>query len=439
MTLIQPVAWSPDGDQIAVIIRRNNLLSLGLAAVKDGSLKTVAEDLGSITRAFFSPDGKYLAVDVPRKGSAEREIYLMAVDGTGRVPIASAEDNRVMGWRNDGVLLFTRRHAYASLWALRVVNGRPQGDPVRLSDRVGEIPAGVTSDGRLFYADTKGGQKVYIAPANFATERIDAAESLIDVNGSRPEWSPDGRYLSYRAANVLIIWNVATGERRKFGGVGGGNVRWSPDSRHVVFIRQRDRFELVILDSLENTEEIVATYSVTPAVIAFPCWSADGKDIYFQRRNQDKGGDVEFVAFNLASRKERVLIRRPDLSSLHLSPDGKYIATSRAGAGILLVPTDGRDPKPIAAANSGESMYFTGWAPDSKTAYFWSRIGEQPRVIWRVDVDGSNPRSVNFGINMDRISGPIFLPNREGSKVAYFTDEGPVVLELRVVDTNSIR
>ena len=51
----------------------------------------------------FSPDGKYLAYDLPEADNTEkRDVFVIAVDGSREIPVAaSPSEDTFAGWSND--------------------------------------------------------------------------------------------------------------------------------------------------------------------------------------------------------------------------------------------------------------------------------------------------------------------------------------------------
>src|SRR6266568_4537335 len=92
-------------------------------------------DLRGPSKIFFSPDGKYIAYDLPTNDSADRrDVFVMAIDGSREtVAVAHPSNNIIMGWSPDGhFLLFSSdRTGSAALWALPLAVGKPQGAPER--------------------------------------------------------------------------------------------------------------------------------------------------------------------------------------------------------------------------------------------------------------------------------------------------------------------
>ena len=110
---IFPDDWSPDGRWLAVQVRRDDKSSqIGLVAVQDGKLRILESiDWRGATRLVFSPDSRYLAYDLPvQDKTGERDVFILSVDGAQKIPVASYPGNDVaMGWSPGGDYLFLQR------------------------------------------------------------------------------------------------------------------------------------------------------------------------------------------------------------------------------------------------------------------------------------------------------------------------------------------
>ena len=103
---LMPHDWSPDGKWIAVQLQlKNNTTHIILVSTVDGSLKSLkrVDQRGPSTMAF-SPDGKYLAYDLPVSDDAvQRDIFVLSLDGNQELPAMVHQANDLfLGWAPDG-------------------------------------------------------------------------------------------------------------------------------------------------------------------------------------------------------------------------------------------------------------------------------------------------------------------------------------------------
>jgi dipeptidyl aminopeptidase/acylaminoacyl peptidase len=67
---------------------------------------------------------------------------------------------------------------------------------------------------------------------------LTGADSGRMLDGTRPRWSPDGKFLAYDAANDIKVVGIATPSTRSLTGLptGASGVTWSPDGKWIAFV-----------------------------------------------------------------------------------------------------------------------------------------------------------------------------------------------------------
>jgi Tol biopolymer transport system component/DNA-binding winged helix-turn-helix (wHTH) protein len=146
---------------------------------------------------------------------------------------------------------------------------------------------------------------VYLVSSEGGTPQriLPSEQSQMDAN-----WSPDGNSLvfgtlrEYRAvSNASPIYTIDLRSKRVStlpGSSGLFSPRWSPDGRYVAAITSNRPFKLMLFDS--------ATQKWTEAFgfeMGFPCWSRDGKYIYFFQDSYKQDVRERIVRFRLSDRK----------------------------------------------------------------------------------------------------------------------------------------
>src|SRR5262249_12337470 len=117
-------------------------------------------------KALFSPDGRYLAYDVAQPDSANRDVWLMSLDGS-QVPLAQhPADDHMVAWLTHGVLFASDRTGSMDIWMQPVANGKPQGPPERLRAGIGNLQnvLGLTRSGSLYFCVRTAANDVFVAP-----------------------------------------------------------------------------------------------------------------------------------------------------------------------------------------------------------------------------------------------------------------------------------
>src|SRR5579864_2433908 len=98
---IDAVAWSPDGKWIAIAQRRKDGTGqIARISVDDNSFRVLKSiDWKVPFKIFFSPDSKYIAYDLPPADSQQRDVYVLAIDGSRETPAAAhPAEEAALGW-----------------------------------------------------------------------------------------------------------------------------------------------------------------------------------------------------------------------------------------------------------------------------------------------------------------------------------------------------
>lgn len=417
---IAPFDWSPDGKQIAVqLIRQDDRTTqIGWVAVQDGSLHILKSvDWRRSGKLVFSPDGKYLAFDLPVDDMTQRDVFLIAVDGSREIPVAaSPARDVVVGWSSDGArLLFASdRSGAAGLWSVAVNDGRPSKAPELIKPGVGQIgerPLGVTANGSLYFAVPVGGSDVYVESLDFSTGKalVQASrtgQKLVGFN-RQPDWSPDGRFLAYvssRAQTGREITTLAIQSAES-----GALIRelhpqltyaefphWTPDGRSLVAYG----WDLKGGSGTYGIDaQTGATTKIAEGDLHGPQMSADGKKIYSTRL----GENMAIVEVDVASGQERELIRRKDLSTPALSPDGRFLAArsndpSTKLSVILLIDVDSGEARDLSRLSQPQSFQgnAVSWTPDGSSVIAKKTQSGRPFEVLLIPVSGGEPRKLEI-------------------------------------------
>jgi Tol biopolymer transport system component len=417
---IAPEDWSPDGNQIAVQIRRTDRTAqIGFVSVADGSLRVLKSvDWRISSGMFFSPDGRHLVFDSPVSDNRDqRDVFIIAADGSREIPaVVDPANDTVMGWSSDGkfILFASDRSGSKDLWALPLTDGKPTGSPLRLKTEIGSVttPKGFSRSGALYYnvfspqfrTDVRTGMFDFRAESFVETP----AGSFPEFGGSTrlPSWSPGGKFLAYIAQpqgtarhQTLVVRATDTGQHRILRVTVEfiTNIRWSPDGQYLA-VAGRDfkgREGLHRVDAQTGDIALIAEGSLRE-----PLWSPDGKRIYYVRPEKDKSKTL--VARELASGVETALFSRTRFGLSNLSPDGQFVGITAsdnirsAPDTLFLVPTAGgeareliRRPGGLGAVNfSPDGRYIATRAtdPTAKSIIFLliPTFGGGPRELQRV-------------------------------------------------------
>ena len=431
---IFPYHWSPDGKSIAVQLeRKDRTTQIGLVSAANGLLRVLKSvDWRGTTKMFFSPDGRYLAYDlVSGQDSEQHDVFVLAVDGSREIPAVVHEANDVVaGWTPDGkhLLFGSDRTGALSVWALPFAGGKPAGRPKLIKSDVGGFQVlGVTQSGALYFGVGTGGKELAMATVDFnsgtiLTPSVRPIERFIGAN-SYPDWSPDGKYLSYTSQRdpfgqrlTLVIRSLETGQNREL------NApltyvrwpRWSPDGRS--FVAQGQDFK-----GREGIYRIDAQSGVADMIVpgterALPEWSADGKKIFYRSVDPAQQDHV-IIEHDVASGTEREIMRGKALLALCPSPDGAYLAVVSVlnrnqptrETVLLAVPLVGGEPRELVrvkfliTSGNGATNHNVTWTRDSRSVLFHEMPASGVKSgLWMVTLSGGQPRKIDLGLEATR-------------------------------------
>jgi Tol biopolymer transport system component len=406
--------WSPDGKWIAVQLERNDrTMQLGVVGARDGSLRVLKSvEWGDSTKMCFSADGRYVAFDVPSsEGSRERDVFVLAVDGSREIPaVVHPANDTVVGWTPDGkhLLFSSDRTGSMGIYALPFEGGTRQGIARQIKSDIGQaVTLGLTRSGVLYFALTPGSRDFLTASIDFEsgtilTQPVPAVQRFLGTNYG-PDWSPDGRYLSYvsyrrKEANVLEIHSAETGQDRElrprlryF-----NLVRWSPDGRS--FVAQgtdlKGRQGIYRIDG--QTGQVEPIVVSAPGVESqIPQWAPDGRKIFYRRGDGARKND-SLVERELASGSEREMLRGTDLRWFSVAPDGKQLACATVDpatkeAALFVLAVAGGERRDLLRPSNG--FGFPQWTPDGRLILL-RKEGE----LWAVAPEGGQPRKIDLGV-----------------------------------------
>jgi Tol biopolymer transport system component len=215
----------------------------------------------------LSPDGTQLAFVRWRE---PRGLYLINVDGS---------EQRLFGVQEARSPVWSRTSPYI---AYSFQNGhKPRQEECGLTD------------------EDKSGRREEVCcvePEDWywtvAMVNVYDAEDYRDVPSAlhsySPTWSPDGKYISYRAEKGLVTVDLADPTGRLNGLTADPDdyaPAWSPDGTHIALTHNRDGlWEIHLLSSDGAVRERLTQTTMlgqTPSSSAAPAWSPDGQYIAF--------------------------------------------------------------------------------------------------------------------------------------------------------------
>ncbi len=443
------VEWSPDGKSLLIILNRRDdthqMAILPIAGGRPRVLKTF--DWRSPGKVCFSPDGRYVAYDVPQQeGAPERDIFALAVDGSREVPLVQHPANDfVLGWMPDGrrFLFGSDRSGTIGAWSVPVADGRPVAVPELLRPDLGSgWPIRVTPSGSYYYGVPVTTNDIYTATldATLSTIVEPPAQTVQRFAGTNkwPEWSPDGRQLAHvsqfrfgtggSAPLTLAIESLDSGTRRELTPRLSffSRLRWAPDGGSLLANARDDqnRGGLFRIDVQSGAATMVVPSGGIPRQSA---WFSDGKAILYW--DAAAGPDAPIIKRDLESGAEQPVHRGGDFA---LSPDNRWLvvteeATQKTSAVLRLVPLGEGVARDLMEAGSGSFNLGCSWAPDSRRGLCIKSQEGSPTELWRFSIDGSPPHRLLVMDGMTEVR-----VNPDGRRIAFSVGKG--VTELWVTE-----
>jgi Tol biopolymer transport system component len=394
-----PFSWSPDGSHVAIkLTRKDRTAQIALLSTKEGSVKVLKTvDWRQAKKVLFSPDGRFVAYDLPSGDSVEatRDVYVLGIDGSGEVPaVVHPSNDFVVGWSptGDHLLFASDRMGALGLWTVPMSNGKPHGDarPIKA-----DLPAwgmGLTRTGTLVYGVQTGAIKVFTATVDFSTGKLVAPPKEVGetyVTSHRgPAWSADGKWLAFISQGRPTTLGVFSLENSRL-------ATAIPELSEFAQLRPLSGQSLICnCTDLKGRHGVfrldLPTAAATPLLIDepdqysfFPAPSPDGKLLVFSRAVGK--GPASIMVRQLSDGKERELVA--EALQPAVSPDGRLVAYIKANT-LSVIPIDGGTPRALAPANGGLSL--TEWTPDGKMIVT-SQVSGQRTVAVAVPLNGAPP------------------------------------------------
>lgn len=246
-----------------------------------------------------------------------------------------------------------------------------------------------------------------------------------------PAFSPDGTRIafswdgsSHRGLHIYVK-QFDSGELRSLthGSAGDTNASWSPDGKHIAFVRRLGpaQWAIFVIPAEGGAERQLALLTSETKV----SWSRDGQWIAYGVLRDDGAGDTGIRALSLADGRTVHLTdpgpdQRGDTSPV-FSPDGRWLAFARSFrfhvSELHIIPLkDAIHPTgpPRRLTYDMCDAEDPAWSPDSRSIVFTSdRQGD--RKLWRIPAFESSPAPLL--VSGETAEAPSFDPRR--SRLVY--------------------
>ena len=448
--------WSKDGGILATLYWQTE----ENASVEYGEMALVSPETGEIEilkgvnwfgpwNARFSPDGRFIAYQEMPAGRDDRDIFILATDGSlDEILVGGPTDDEMMDWTPDGrgILMYSDRALTKGVWQLPLRDGRPAGaaELVR-ADVWRAVPIGFAGE-TFYYGVHLESAQVHTASIDVAAGRLLSVPTPVEEpSGSQTEsgeWSPDGRYLSYlrRAPGgsrpqALVIRSIAGGDTREFE-LRLRQVRsafWATDSRSLLLLGREDTHANLGLFRLElesgRLSTVIEPTEAFPSVPVSP--SVDRRTFYYATWSPE-GRTTQIMALD-AETLETTVIGETPLRTFRLapSPDGRILAFGLADLEtgtnkLAMLPTTGGHIREIEITRTDGFHHFDAhveWTPDGRHLLVggWNETHDA-FGLFRVSASGGEPVLITERPT-DQNTG-FFRLSPDGRRVAFRAGSG---------------
>lgn len=381
--------WSPDGRWvIGKSYGPDNSTAIELYSTAGEPTRTFKsfDNWREPSRATFSPDGRFVAYDLPSASDPKvRAIYVVSQEGSREhLVVDDGSQNRLFGWDPDGNLLYvTERTGAPSLWRLPMADGVPSGPPELLREDLWNAdPIGLAGNSLYYNVQTEQ-PTLHLAGLDLFTGRLTTTPRPVrDAARGRQRgyaWSRDGRYLAVLYQDVqgrgrLVVLSEDGVEISHLAlDLDGTQPRWTSDGEAVVIKgfdgKRRHGFHRVTLKTgaVELMVRLVQGENFSASHFDL---SPDGATLYYAHSGQDRAG-LMLVAHDLISGSERTIAPSSFPGRLALSPDGNQLAlvTGSIDQGVVaVVPTAGGPYRELFRVATPATARVNGlqWTPDGE-------------------------------------------------------------------------
>ncbi|HEU4507746.1 MAG TPA: protein kinase [Pyrinomonadaceae bacterium] len=370
---------------------------------------------GNVIDASISPDGKYMVYVLSERGT--QSLYIRQVSTANDKMIVPPAPVGYFGvtFSPDGTELYYALKANldnGTLYRIPVLGGIP----VKVLQHI-DGPVSFSPDGKQFVLvranhPKQGDSSLVIANIDGTGERTLVAKQspqrLAPLFFTGPSWSPDGKLVAATVdllggRSKVVGFSVADGSEKDLSPDAWGfaaRVQWLPDMKGLLLVGGENpgASQLWFISYPEGQTRRVTndlnTYraiSLTQDGRKFSTVQAHGLQNVWVVSEGKSANAVRLPTGN-------VTFYSSSGNNVAWTPDGKIVFVSNEGgkADIWLANPDGTNRKQLT---SNGAMNFSPVVTKDGRFVVFNSARENQRNIWRMDIDGSNPVPLTYGLS----------------------------------------
>ena len=303
-----------------------------------------------------------------------------------------------------------------------------------------------SADGRTLYyvSDRSGAQNVWVQPIGGAARQL---TKFTDGRVLWPDISADGRTIAFERGLGLWLLDIGSGRAREVpvslrGAPAGPGVEHlaltrrfremalSPDGKKVAFVAHGEIFAASAKDGGD-----AARVTVTPGDEAQAAWSPDSRRLAYV---SDRDGTTHIYLYDFASRHEsRLTSDSASDVTPRWSPDGGRIAFLRGGRELRVVDVATGEERRVATGQMQRAPFLSSrpfaWSPDGRWIAYLTSGGDGGQFTNAYVAPGSGGESRPVSFLPNTFAGSISW-SRDGSYLLFTTRQRTEMGQLARID-----